>query len=523
MEVTPDGVFPRADVRADGGVGALGPNPSPAGLRWVYPNPGGVPWITTSASVGAGGSLAWLGQTLNGQRLSLVATTDDAGTPPAFIWEVATPGATVLTKAADKAAACAVAVLDSSAPSYELRYYTSSSATPLWIATRAASFEIAISDNGRYVAAGTSTGANSSAVDVYDAQSGTPSTPIATLNAVTHAFRHLDISGDGSRVLLATHTFDHVFDVATQTPLFTASTVSHDAHTMNRDGKVFARGGFNPLRAWWETSGTYNQVLSFSDGSLGFPVYTACDVSADGSTLVAAAYDANSNERMRVYCFRLTPTSSQLLWTYASDGSGARQDVPQAISVSDNGRWAAVASWGAEFNDHPEVLLFDRDAGNVPVHSIDTPGSAFDVDLSGDAQFMVAGTKAVHANVFGNGGEGYSFDRGGQDHWLRGTLGQGRTIRVRTGGNPGESVAYLFAAALWAPFPVPGINGLLIIDPSTLILGIVVGSIPAGGVHERAFVVPTDPSLIGGVLYTQALRIGPPHEFTNALCWLFVP
>ena len=53
------------------------PNPSAAGLRWVYPNPAGMPWITESVSTGNHGTFHWLGQDLNFRRVSLVSSTDD--------------------------------------------------------------------------------------------------------------------------------------------------------------------------------------------------------------------------------------------------------------------------------------------------------------------------------------------------------------------------------------------------------------------------------------------------------------
>ena len=69
-EVTPEGVFVRRDLSGSAVTPLANPNPSPRGLRWTYQNPTGVPWITQSVSVGLNGTLAWLGQNLNGQRLS---------------------------------------------------------------------------------------------------------------------------------------------------------------------------------------------------------------------------------------------------------------------------------------------------------------------------------------------------------------------------------------------------------------------------------------------------------------------
>src|SRR5262249_4587924 len=155
----------------------------------------------------------------------------------------------------------------------------------------------------------------------------------------------------------------------------------------------------------------------------------------------------------RVYCWSLSQTGATLLWTYGVSGSGAYQDTPQACAVSENGKYVAVGSWGTQSNSHPEALLFDRDAGNRPIGSTRPPGSVFDVDVSSDGQFMVVGTKSVHANLFGNGGAGYSFDRGGQGHRLKGPCVPGSSLRLETGGNVGEPVVEILGAAR-LPFPV---------------------------------------------------------------------
>ncbi|HLU40376.1 MAG TPA: hypothetical protein VK081_13405 [Planctomycetota bacterium] len=512
--VTPEGVFyehARAPVAQ-----ALGTNPSPMGLRWTY-SQASTRSIVDSTSVGNHGTLGWLGLDLNNQRLSLVGMAEDS-TPPNFVFEAPMAGISGIdVKAADKAPACAVAVLQSG--SGTLEYYVGGSSTPLWTVSYQHTFEIAISDDGRYVAAGYSPTQNTSQVDVYDANSATPSTPIQTLTATTHGFRHLDISGDGSTVLLATNTRDHVFDVATGNELFNATTVSHDAHTINRDGTVFARAGFNPIRAWWRTGGVYNEVLTFNDTSLGFAVHTAADVSADGTTFVCAGYDAQANARMRVHCFTLTPTGSTLLWSFVSDGSGQYQTTPQAVSVSDDGKYIAVGSWGTQNNDHAEALLFDRDVGPVPIATVDTPGSVFDLDLSGDGQFLVIGTKSVHANVFGNGGEAYSFDRGGQDHWLVGTPSIGRTIDLRTGGSSGEPVFIGLATGLGSPIPIPGVSGALELDLGSAVF-LFAGSVPPSGVHSLSLVVPNVPFFIGTSIYTQALTMTAPAFSNPLLLWL---
>ncbi|MCI0589856.1 MAG: hypothetical protein L0323_23830 [Planctomycetes bacterium] len=521
---TPGGVFLEERIAPDPGILALvaNPNPSPMGLRWTYANPPGLPWITESVSAGDEGAFAWLGQNLNAERLSLVSTTDDAGSPPLPIGEDLLPGVDFLrVRAADDGPACAVAVLQPPASGlpHELRYYTAFAAAPLFTASGIFpnGFEIAISDDGRWVAAGYAVGGSAAQAAVFDAASPTPGVPTILLDATSSGFRHVEISGDGSTVVLATHVADHLFDRASGAQVFVdTTTVSHDAHTINFDGGTFARGGFD-LRAWIRNGAVYVPVLFYDDPALQFPVYTAADVSADGSTFVAGGYDAFNNSLFRVYCFDLAPGGATLLWTYVNNGSGSLQDVPSAVSLSDDGQWIAVGSWGAEFGGHPEALLFDRTAGNVPVGSLDTPGSVFDLDLSGDGQFLVVGTKSVHANTLGNGGEAYSFDRGGQGHRLAGTASVGRTITLQTGGVPGDAVLLLLGAALGAPIPIPGFAGTLDLDPGQLFSVLFAGVVPPGGVHSLPVAIPGDPTLVGGVVYSQTARFGPASAFDNHL------
>lgn len=529
-QTLPQGVRSLADVTADGvffrttpgpvAPGVAGVNLSPQGVRWTY-SQASTASIVQSVSVGNRGTFGWLGNNLNQERLSLIQMTEDNASAPVPVYEANHVGADGLSvRAADKAKAAAVAVITSSGGS--LQYYTGSSSTPVWTVAYPGYFEAAISDNGRYIAAGFTPATNTSQVDVYDAQSATPTTPIRTFTATTHGFRHIDISGDGSTVLLATNTMNHVYDVASNTEVFVTTTVSHDAHTINFDGTAFGRAGFNPIRAWVKTGTTYQQVLSHNDTTLGFAVHTAADISGDGTTYVTAGYDAQANARMRVLCFRLSSTGSTLLWTYSSDGGGTYQDTPQAVSVSDDGKYIAVGTWGTQNNDHAEALLFDRDIGPTPIGSIDSPGSVFDLDLSGDGQFLTVGTKSVHANQFGNAGDGYSFDRGGQAHWLVGTPSLGRAISLSTGGAVGESVLVGFASSLGTPLTVPGIGGTFGLDLGTFTGFLFVGTVPAGGVHSLPLNVPNVGALVGQSLYTQAFTSSP-FEFSNTLQLAITP
>lgn len=507
--VTPQGLFYQHATGSGGSATATAAD-SPQGLRWTYAQPTA---ITEKVSVGNHGTLAWLAQNLNNERYSLLATTETD--PPTFISEVSQLNADWLrVKAADKGQFAVTATKSSGIVT--LDFWSCYSTTPIWTTTFAFDVLIDISESGQFVAVGYSPTTSSSQVDVYDAFGTGFTTPIATMTAGSHSLRQMDLSDDGSTLLIATNTQNHIFDVATQAQVMQASTVSHDAHAISRDGTAWGRGGFNPITAYVKSGGAYNQVLNFSDNVLGFAVYSAAGISNDGTTFAAAAYDALNTGVIRVCCWDLTPTGSTLLWSYTSTVIGTLQSTPQAVSISDDGSIIAVGSWGDQFNTYPEVMIFDRNGTGTPMASIDTPGSCFDLDLSGDGQFLVVGTKSVHANTFGNGGEGYSFDLGGQDFWLEGTPSIGRSFTLSTEAAAGEAVFIGFAGGLGAPMSLPGISGTLQLDLGTYLGTVFAGVSPAGGVQVFNLSLPNVPSLVGHEFAVQAMH-GAPFAFTNPL------
>jgi hypothetical protein len=488
----------------------VNPNPSTPGLRWVHPDPAAV---VMTVSAGNRGTFAWLGETQNSQRVLLAATTDDAGGVPIYE-DLATGSDIVATAAADKSPLCLIGVRNITSGASTVRLYSGFSATPISsvpVNTPNGPWNIAISDDGARAVVGYVSAGGTPSVDVYSTAAG-----LTLINSYAvpgaNGFRTIDLSGDGNVIQFGTDNGDILLKAAAGATIFSdASGVSVDAHAIDRTGDTFVRGGFD-IGAWKKSGATYQRVVNFADPSLGFFVSTACDVSGDGSTFVAAAYDATNANRLRVYAYALTPSGSQLLWTYANDGTGNLQDTPAAVSISDDGRWIAVASWGAQFNGHPEVLLFDRDAGNVPVASIDTPGSAFDCDISGDGQFVVVGTKAVHANDFGSGGEGYSLDRGDQGLRLFGTPSIGRTISLLEGGLPGEGVLLVVATGLLAtPLSSPSFLGTFDLAPAELVFPpLFVGTVPGSGLLVLPATIPNVPAAVGATVYAQTIRTGAP-------------
>ncbi|MFG0318832.1 MAG: hypothetical protein ACF8XB_16280 [Planctomycetota bacterium JB042] len=510
--VTPEGIFvtEQSDLAAPkaGPTFASGtnPNPSAAGLRWTLPNPAGMPWISMRVATGNHGTFHWLGQDLNFRRVQLVASTDDQA-PALPIYEDPYPAATlakVEIEAADEAPTAVGVWFDTINSQSQVRLYSGFSATPTPFAGPVVR-EHDISDDGAVIALGfTDTNGNAAAAIVDQSFA-----PISTAVAPTGPFVQLDLSDDGSTLLMASATTNYVFDVATGNLVYQdSSTVFHQAHVISGDGDTWGRGGFD-VGLWKKIGGAYQRILTYDDTSfISSSGYTAAGLSEDGSTFVVAAVDAANWLDFRVYCWSVGATSTTLLWRYVHVSAGTFQDTPQQVELSADGKTIAVASWGAQVNGHPEVLIFDRDVGIVPVGSIDTPGSAMDVDVSEDGQFVVAGTKAVHANTNGNGGEAYSFDLGGQGYRLRGTPSIGRSIQLEIGGNPGDPVL-LWAGLSLLPSPVPvfPFRGTFALDPAFLfLLPTPVGTIPGSGVATLPVTIPFDPATVGATVYTQVAR-----------------
>jgi hypothetical protein len=128
---------------------------------------------------------------------------------------------------------------------------------------------------------------------------------------------------------------------------------------------------------------------------------TSVAVSADGSTIIAGTliwdnYPPNFDGSVVAFD---TYGGGIPKWTYSGLG-----DYVDDVSLSDDGRVAAAATWG-NYNmpNRTTLVVFDVATGD-PTFSVQSTGSFFSVDLSPDGSRVFAGGKAVHARDFGNGG-----------------------------------------------------------------------------------------------------------------------
>jgi hypothetical protein len=210
----------------------------------------------------------------------------------------------------------------------------------------------------------------------------------------------VDLTDDGSIALVTQDNLAALVDTSSGDIIFSVagSGAGNVFYRVSGDGSVFVAGGF-ALDVYKYDGTTYQRVIHFSQASTWFG--GASIVSRDGSTVGSFAGNfANNWLTGEVILFDVA--SAQMIGSYPVSGSGSFQGTPVGAESNDNGTVMAFASWGTEFHDWPEVMVFNR---NVQlIGAIEFPGSAFGVDMSADGQYVAGGSKAVHANEFGSSG-----------------------------------------------------------------------------------------------------------------------
>ena len=341
---------------------------------------------------------AWI---LDGARLSIYPIT---GTPG---WEFSSfnsgNSGVAAAKGADRAG-----FMESNAAGDDFQQHgftSNSNGTPDW------SFSYPVSDpnlpaSSRKVA----TSRDGSTIAAVVSDSVTQDSTLYVFDAATGAIRQtwtdtvrmdgVDLTDDGSIALVTQDNVATLIDTATANTVFSVagSGAGSIYYRISGDGRVFVVGGFS-FDVYAFDGTTYTRVIHFSQANSWFG--GACAVSHDGST--AGTFAGNFADNWLsgvVYLFDVA--SGNMLGSYSVNGSGLYQGTPIGAASNDDGSVMAFASWGTEFHDWPEVMVFNR---NVElIGQIDFPGSAFSVDVSSDGQYVVGGSKAVHANQFGSGG-----------------------------------------------------------------------------------------------------------------------
>ena len=260
----------------------------------------------------------------------------------------------------------------------------------------ASSRKVAVSYDGSTVAAVVSDSVTqNSTLYVFEADTGqirTSRTDALRMNAV-------DLTDDGSVALVTEDNLAVLVDTSNGNTIFSVagSGAGNIFYRISGDGNVFVTNGFN-LDVYKFDGTTYQRVIHFGQANNWFG--GASIVSRDGSTV--GSFAGNFTNWLSGEVFLFDVASAQMIGSYPVSGTGAFQGTPVGAESNDNGTVMAFASWGTEFHDWPEVMVFNRNVDLIG--QIDFPGSAFGVDVSADGQYVVGSSKAVHANQFGSGG-----------------------------------------------------------------------------------------------------------------------
>src|SRR5215472_10381520 len=264
----------------------------------------------------------------------------------------------------------------------------------------ASSRKVATSRDGSTIAAVVSDSVTqNSTLYVFDAATGAIRQTVTGSGALR--MDSVELTDNGSIALIAKENpnLAALIDTATGNTVFSVagSGGGNIFYRISGDGHVFVAGGFS-FDVYAFNGTTYTRVIHFSQASSWFG--GACAISHDGST--AGTFAGNFNNWLSGTVYLFDVASGTMLGSYPVSGTGMYQGTPVGAGSNDNGSVMAFASWGTQFHDWPEVMVFDR---NVQlIGQIDFPGSAFSVDVSSDGQYVVGGSKAVHANQFGSGG-----------------------------------------------------------------------------------------------------------------------
>ncbi len=494
-------------------------NTSP-GLVWELGDNGAL-WIATAVSIGDRGYQVFNEYALNNESNDLLSCFDS--NPPTAVWSDGSLAGdffggeqAVSADATNTKVAVDQTILGGNQSTRQavVRKYTSSSGTPDWTYTFTpvinAGSHVGISRDGKtIVAAIYDNNLNQVDIAVFGPNSGTPVSLTAVQVNLNDYMRGFDLSADGSTLYYSAGVTAHIFDIATTTDTVVANIgASFDSHAISGNGSVFAYGNFNSMSVWEKQAGVY--VNTFNESVPGQNYCAIIDISDDGSTIASGwtFYD----HYLTVRAEALDVATKTVTMTNTAVGTGTKQNIVADVSISADGKFFAVGCWGDAGGVVPECRIFSR-SSNTPVASVNLPGSVFDCDMSADGARAVFGSKAVHANDFGNGGKVDLVATGNEDFALRGAPHIGSTVNFDMYFTPGKNAFLMQALAESVPPHTFAGIGTLFIDRSTLTFS-PAGVVPPSGIATKSLSIANNPSLIGTALYFQGFSV-PPRQLSN--------
>ena len=194
----------------------------------------------------------------------------------------------------------------------------------------------------------------------------------------------------------------YLLDIETGEKLWEAPTYNTESSVvMSADGAVLVIGSLTGVLVVYTRNPdgcSYSELWRYRFQGARSTWVSACDISADGSTIAAGTLDFfDDRYEGRIALFD-TYLSSSPLWITEPLG-----DEVSDIAVSPDGSIIAAVSWGDVQNLRPDLMVHERH-NSEPFYMLSTVGSLKGVDISSDGRRVVAGGKGTHSRVFGRGG-----------------------------------------------------------------------------------------------------------------------
>ncbi|MEO0077540.1 MAG: hypothetical protein ABIK86_00870 [candidate division WOR-3 bacterium] len=224
----------------------------------------------------------------------------------------------------------------------------------------------------------------------------------------------IDLSDNGRIVAVTVYDSCIVYDEGVRRaaiPIGTSNTGTQYAAAISGDGSLLVTGdyyGYVKLYRWDSTAQNY--VMRWQ-AMVGTQWVAGVAISRYGNTIACGTGYANG----KLCVFDSSSATPVMVYqNYGSNGA-----YVASVALSDSGHRVAAASWGDIATSGSFRVFTVHDVGDttplVAITRDDEPGSLFACDISGDGQFAVAGGKAVHAQVMGNGGEVYAVMMGSSE------------------------------------------------------------------------------------------------------------